>query len=163
MQVTQYVDTALELPIHEQVDQYIDITLELPIHSQTTQYIDTALTHRHELTVVEFVKLVNYPIDTFMLTRFWDTLGDRKLPIYVDDDLIKRFGYSNVDAAGRKRAFVSLLSSFREGSDYLKYTNEGYATFRKLICAGPHMTSYPDVDKSHGKNPTIHYFLYFYR
>ncbi len=126
---------------------------------QVTQYIDTALAHGGELTVVEFVKYVNYPINTFMLERFWDTLGSNGLPIYVDDDLIKRFGYSSADIAGRKRAFTALLSTFVEGKDYFKYTNDEYAEYLEVVCARAHTNSYPEVDRSQGKNLTIHYLL----
>ena len=62
---------------------------------ETVNYIDKAINSSDDmLTVVEFIKATNYPIDTFMIDRFWHSMEEDKL-IYIDDELIKWMGYSN--------------------------------------------------------------------
>jgi hypothetical protein len=51
------------------------------------QHIEIALTADHMLTVVEFIEMTKYPIDTFMIDKFWNTMEQNRL-IYVDNNLV---------------------------------------------------------------------------
>ena len=60
----------------------------------TAQYVRAALERDELLTVAEFIKVTEFPIDMFMIDRFWSTLKDDQL-IYVDDELIYLDGLSS--------------------------------------------------------------------
>ena len=74
-------------------------------------YIETALAASKDelLTVIEFIKVAEFPIDVFMIDRFWNTMEEDRL-IYVDDELISWMGYANTTAKDRKKNFMQLLS-----------------------------------------------------
>jgi phage anti-repressor protein len=98
-------------------------------------YIAKALSNPNCLSVVDFIHETAYPIDTFMIDRFWSTMNDDRL-IYVDDELIKWMGYRCKDSWARKRDFMKLLKELNEGSDYFHYSNDEYKEF--LSCAIEH-------------------------
>jgi hypothetical protein len=104
------------------------------------EYITKALESPEMLTVVDFIHETAYPIDTFMIDRFWNTINDDQL-IYVDDELIKWMGYSCEELRTRKRDFMKLLKEVNEGSDYFHYSNDDYKEF--LSCAMAHDKLYP--------------------
>jgi hypothetical protein len=91
-------------------------------------YITKALESPEMLTVVDFIRETAYPIDTFMIDRFWNTINDEQL-IYVDDELIKWMGYANEEIRKRKRDFMYLLKGSNEGIDYYHYSNDEYKEF----------------------------------
>ena len=93
-----------------------------------TNYIDKALAASNEmLTVIEFIKVIDYPIDMFMIERFWNNMEEDKL-IYVDDELIKWMGYSGELKKIRKMHFMKILPS-ENTSMFLHYNNQEYAEF----------------------------------
>ena len=52
-------------------------------------YIEMALAASEELlTVIEFIEVTKFPIDAFMIDRFWNSMEEDRL-IYVDDELIR--------------------------------------------------------------------------
>jgi hypothetical protein len=91
-------------------------------------YIAKALSNPNCLSVVDFIHETAYPIDTFMIDRFWNTINDEQL-IYVDDELIKWMGYDSTTVRDRKQGFIKLLSGANEGMDYYHYSNEEYKEF----------------------------------
>jgi phage anti-repressor protein len=89
--------------------------------------VDIALTASEKmLTVVEFIAATNYPIDIFMIDKFWNTMEQNRL-IYVDDELISWMGYSAIDARNRKKSFNALLTTSQ--GVYYEYNNLKYQNF----------------------------------
>ena len=93
-------------------------------------HIETALTASKEelLTVIEFIEVTEFPIDAFMIDRFWNTMEEDRL-IYVDDELIRWMGYRCASVTDRKRDFVDMLHPYMCGDDYYNYTTKEYNNF----------------------------------
>lgn len=118
-------------------------------------YITKALEHSDLLTVPEFIKYVNYPIDTFMIDRFWASIKKNQL-IYVDDDLIRWMGYNSSELYHRKMTFMKLLVD----REYYEYTNKEYEQFlENPISPDGDIGVYPPVDKSGKSNKVKHVLL----
>jgi hypothetical protein len=105
-------------------------------------YIAKALSNPNCLSVVDFIHETAYPIDTFMIDRFWNTMNDDQL-IYVDDELIRWMGYSCEEAKKRKQDFMKLLKESSEGSDYYQYSNDEYKEFFGYAIAYPNIYPLP--------------------
>jgi hypothetical protein len=124
-------------------------------------YIAKALESPEMLTVVDFIKFVDYPIDTFMIDRFWASMEDDQL-IYVDDELIRWMGYSNMtDASNRKRDFMKLLSGSEEykllsNSDYEKFIDKMKLN---INCATTQLNIYPVSLSGKGSGTAKHLLL----
>lgn len=117
----------------------------------SSEYINNALQQQDMLTVAEFIKVTNYPIDTFMIDKFWNTIEDNKL-IYVDEQLIRWMGYEGTPYS-IKTSFKKLLTSCGE---YYEYNNDEY---EKYIVPINTMNIYPTLEKTRGKNRTLHLLL----
>jgi hypothetical protein len=95
-------------------------------------------------TVREFIEETKFPIDGFMIDRFWDNM-DMDIPIYLDDKLIKWCGYKG-DKSEMKKAFVKFMKRNNieitelETPEYIKYYEEREGT--------------DDPSLKHYKNPT---------
>jgi hypothetical protein len=119
-------------------------------------YIAKALESPEMLTVVDFIHETAYPIDTFMIDRFWNTINDDQL-IYVDDELIKWMGYANSEPRIRKQDFMKLLKESSEGIDYHHYSNDKYKEF--LTYAIAYVNIYPPACEGHNAVKTKHLLL----
>jgi hypothetical protein len=119
-------------------------------------YIAKALSNPNCLSVVDFIHETSYPIDTFMIDRFWNTINDEQL-IYVDDELIKWMGYANEEVRMRKRDFMYLLKGSSEGSDYFHYSNDEYKEF--FVCVMAHTNIYPLPGEGRGYSSAKHLLL----
>ena len=116
-------------------------------------YIEKALPESDELlTVMEFIEVTKFPIDAFMIDRFWNTMEKDQL-IYVDDELIRWVGYE-CDISDSRQNFKRML---RTCGEYFEYSNNEYSKFRE--CAIPHKEIYPPVSKQIGKGRTRHLLL----
>jgi hypothetical protein len=109
-------------------------------------YIAKALSNPNCLSVVDFIHETAYPIDTFMIDRFWNTMNDDQL-IYVDDELIRWMGYANVESRLRKQDFMKLLSGANDGTDYYQYSNNEYKEFLSYAIAYDKLYPLPAVGK----------------
>ena len=90
-----------------------------------SDYIEKALSESDELlTVIDFIKVTKFPIDAFMIDRFWNTMEEDQL-IYVDEELIRWMGYSCAAMRDRKCDFIGLSSS----CDEKYYDNKQYTDF----------------------------------
>jgi hypothetical protein len=119
-------------------------------------YIAKALESPEMLTVVDFIRETAYPIDTFMIDRFWNTINDEQL-IYVDDELIKWMGYSCEESWKRKQSFMKLLKDATEGRDYYHYSNDEYDRFLKYPTG--YVNIYPPSCVGHNVVKTKHLLL----
>jgi hypothetical protein len=119
-------------------------------------YIVKALESPEMLTVSDFIKFVDFPIDTFMIDRFWASMEDDQL-IYVDDELIRWMGYSGVKSLNRKQDFMKPLNGAVEGIDYHNYSNEEYKKF--LLYAIAYTNIYPLPGEGRGYSSAKHLLL----
>jgi hypothetical protein len=118
-------------------------------------YVTVALARPGLLTVEEFITATKYPIDTFMIDRFWNTMNEDRL-IYVDDALIGWMGYSGIPS-NMKKNFKVLIDSCGE---YHEYTNSQYKSYLESSVLQVCKTEiYPAVDTSNGKGKTKHILL----
>jgi phage anti-repressor protein len=113
------------------------------------------------LTVVEFIAATNYPIDTFMIDKFWNTMEQNRL-IYVDDELISWMGYGANTIAHRKATFCRMLPDNHSG--YHEYTNAEYKEFIECIKQQQIQNLdiskyYPPLSTCVGKGRTKHLLL----
>jgi hypothetical protein len=119
-------------------------------------YIVKALESPEMLIVPEFISYVGYPIDTFLIDKFWASLEENML-VYVDDELIQWLGYSNSDHRLRKQNFMQLLKT----KDYYHYDNAEYEKFlldNSVYLIG-YTEIYPPIDRSNGKGKTKHLLI----
>jgi hypothetical protein len=130
----------------------------------TTKFINEcvtkALSSEEMLTIREFIKYIDYPIDAFTMDHTWHSLEDGLL-IYVDDKLIGWMGFSSEDPLNRKIAFTKALGKASVfGSDYLSLSNVEYKEYLKNSVIPAGMTEmYPNVDNSNGKGKTKHILI----
>jgi phage anti-repressor protein len=131
-------------------------------------YIKRALeTSFSMLTIYDFIKYTNYPID-----NFFDNLNE-EMPIYITKELIEWCGYSG-SAEKQKQSFSKLLSNFEEGKDYWIYSNKEYEEYYNPIYSQGYIENsdnldtsnrkickykYPHPDEFVGKNKTKHLVL----
>jgi phage anti-repressor protein len=114
------------------------------------------------MTVKEFIKAVDYPIDEFMVDNFFHNLSE-EIPIYVTNELIEWCGFNVKEFSLKKRAFDRMLDNFDEGKDYFKHTNTEYdGYYKNFICQFWHIENTPQFPKPSefkGKNKTKHLIL----
>lgn len=94
------------------------------------EYMQQALASPQLLTIREYIRTVDYPIDAFVMDRFWHSLN-RGLMIYVDDEIIQWIGFSSANAKDRKRSFMKVLTNV--DSEELCHTtldNDKYDQYR---------------------------------
>ncbi len=58
------------------------------------------------MTLKEFIKVTNYPIDPFIVDNFFNNLND-DIPIYVTNGLIEWFGFNG-------KEFNRILENFEK-------------------------------------------------
>ena len=58
-------------------------------------YVDIAIKESsRQLDIAEFIKISNFPIDKFIIDRFWNNI-EKKIPIYLDNILLEWCGYKS--------------------------------------------------------------------
>ena len=120
-------------------------------------YIETALDASEELlTVIEFIEVTQFPIDAFMIDKFWNTMEEDRL-IYVDDELIQWMGYANKTAKNRKRDFLYLLSS--STYRFYNYSNSEYVDFLEGENSPHNKNLYPPAPTARGSVTMKHLLL----
>jgi len=73
---------------------------------ETVDYIERALaTGSILLSIHSFIRLTQFPITNFKVDVFRNTMDDG-MPMYIDDVLIRWFGYTDVTLEGRRSAFI---------------------------------------------------------
>jgi phage anti-repressor protein len=119
-------------------------------------YIITALKLNDLLTIEEFIRITAYPIDAFMIDKFWNTLEEGQL-IYVDDELISWMGYSSLTQKERKKHFVESISKYFDEKEYYIYDNKKYSLF--LEAGKTASKFYPQIKTGRGYATTKHLLL----
>ena len=122
-------------------------------------YIETALVASEEelLTVIEFIEITRFPIDVFMIDRFWNTMEENRL-IYVDDELIRWMGYKSASSHERKRDFLDMFHQYKKDHEFFNYATKEYSDF--LSRENPHNKNlYPPAPTARGSVNTKHLLL----
>ncbi len=120
------------------------------------QYIELALEMSTELlTAEEFIMIVGYPIDMYMIDHFYNAMEDNQL-IYIGDEFIQWMGYQAANAYSRKMTFMKLL---REGT-YRHMDNDEYETFRQSFALPiGNANIYPEIDAAQRRSHAKHLLL----
>jgi phage anti-repressor protein len=123
------------------------------------------------LTINEFIKKTEFPIDTFMVDKFYHNLND-DMNIYITDEIIAWCGYSG-ETRTQKMRFNEILSKFERNVDYWIYEgNRAYETYYNSMYGIKYIENeisinlstkthldkfnYPHPDTFKGKNKTNH-------
>jgi hypothetical protein len=89
------------------------------------------------LTVKEVLKLVNYEYNELYIDKFWDNIKSDKW-LYIDNEMLKYIGYSDVDINSAKRTYLILLKdNFEEAGDYKLINSKEFLDIPK--CAITHL------------------------
>jgi hypothetical protein len=122
----------------------------------TSEYIARAMKYDAMLTVAEFAKVVEYPINMIYVDKFWNTIEEDKL-IYVDDELISWMGYTGAEAKTRK---IHFADNAQNCIGYNKYNNEEYVNYVKSLGYGiPYLEIYPSIPTGRGSSNIKHILL----
>ncbi len=113
------------------------------------------------MTIREFIQVVNYPIDAFMVDNFFHNLSD-DIPIYVTRELIEWCGFNSKEFKLRKREFKRILENFEKDVDYWTFSNKEYTKYYKTLSlklSPDSLANYPIPTDFRGKNKTKHLVL----
>jgi phage anti-repressor protein len=114
------------------------------------------------MTIREFIQVVNYPIDAFMVDNFFHNLND-DIPVYVTRELIEWCGFSAKEFKLKKREFKRILGNFKKDVDYWQFSNQEYSKYytdsRCQNWYPENSANYPNPNEFYGKNTTKHLIL----
>lgn len=151
-------------------------SMELDLDNITCPYINKAFEcaadHITLMTIQEFIKVSEFPIDRFMVDNFFHNLND-DIPVYVTNELIEWCGFGSTQFLHKKQEFNRLLKKFKEGEDYWVYSNKEYTEYYENsisqtsdIETNPEFKEealnkpyFPDPSEFTGKNKTRHIIL----
>ena len=92
-------------------------------------YVDIAIKESsRQLDIAEFIKISNFPIDKFIIDRFWNNI-EKKIPIYLDDILIEWCGYQG-EISIKKFKFLQTIKNNdipildMKNDKYIEYYNQ---------------------------------------
>jgi hypothetical protein len=106
------------------------------------------------MTIKEFIKVSEFPIDNFMVDNFFNNLND-DIPIYITNELIEWCGFNAKSFDNKKREFNRILENFKEGKDFSYYSNKEYENYYEKSI----YKNYPNPIEFKGKNKTKHLIL----
>jgi hypothetical protein len=85
------------------------------------------------LTVKELLNCVNYKYNTLFLDKFWNNIKD-DIWLYIDEDMLKYIGYSEIDINSAKRTYLILLKdNFEEQIDYKLLNSKEFLNNPKCV------------------------------
>ena len=92
-------------------------------------YVDIAIKESsRQLDIAEFIKISNFPIDKFIIDRFWNNI-EKKIPIYLDDILLEWCGYQG-EMFKKKSYFLQTVKNNNipildmKNDKYIEYYNQ---------------------------------------
>ncbi len=100
---------------------------------ETVDYIERALsTGQGLMSIYNFIRMTQYPINNFRIDTFRNTIEDG-MPMYIDDTIIKWFGYADTTPQQRRSAFLHDLYTLKPvpiiNTDFYYLDNKQYTTF----------------------------------
>ncbi len=85
------------------------------------------------LTVKELLKLVNYEFNELYIDKFWSNIESDKW-LYIDNEMLKYIGYSDIDINSSKRAYIIILKdNFEELNDYKLLNSKEFLDISKCM------------------------------
>ncbi len=85
------------------------------------------------LTVKELLNKLNYKYNDIFLDRFWQNIKD-DIWIYIDEEMLKYIGYSEIDINSSKRTYLILLKdNFEEQNDYKLLNSKEFLKNSKCV------------------------------
>ena len=85
------------------------------------------------LTVKELLNKFNYEYNTLFLDKFWQSIKD-DIWIYIDNNMLKYIGYSEIDINSAKRTYLILLKdNFEEQIDYKLLNSKEFLNNPKCV------------------------------
>jgi hypothetical protein len=85
------------------------------------------------LTVKELLKLVNYEYNELYIDKFWNNITNDKW-LYIDNEMLKYIGYSDIDINSSKRAYVIILKDhFEEIKEYKLLNSKEFLDISKCM------------------------------
>lgn len=134
----------------------VDSNVECPYVQRA---FESATDNIQMMTIERFIEKSGFPIDDFMVGNFFKNL-DKKLPIYITNELIEWCGFGATKFDDKKLAFNRLLKRFVLDKDYWVYKNKAYSEFYKLQSATNIANAhYPNPTSFDGKNRTNHIII----
>jgi hypothetical protein len=136
---------------------------EISVQPWCQSMIDRAFSSNDKLlTIQDFVKVVNFGIDAFMVDKCFLNLRD-DMPVYIDTDMIEWMGYSG-KSDKRKEKFTAILErNFKKDIDYHVYNNNDYQQWLDTNedSYPPHVgrITYPPITTGRGSYQTKHLIM----
>jgi len=86
----------------------------MDVTGATQRYPETSIAIEHSnnllLNIFDYIEAVRYPIDPFMLDKFWQCVSGN-LSINSDAEIIQWLGYEHEQERNRQQSFLKLLKS----------------------------------------------------
>jgi hypothetical protein len=117
---------------------------------------DTKLNPQGQLmTLDRFISITWFKVDKFAMDTFYRNIHD-DLPIYLDDDIVRWFGYKgklNTQKTAIKNLLINNFAEYRN-IGWFEYSNKNYTKFYEKN------PTYPDPYTFYGKNKTKHLIIH---
>jgi hypothetical protein len=108
----------------------------MDVAEQTQRYPETRIAIEHSnnllLNIFDYIEVVRYPIDPFMLDKFWQCVNGN-LRVHMDSEILGWLGYDHVEEKDRKAAFLKLLKSHTIEFKQIKHNSPEFETYPELV------------------------------
>lgn len=85
------------------------------------------------LNIFEYIKVVNYQIDQFMVNRFWQSMSAKNSCILVDAAVLEWLGYDHDQERNRKASFLKLLKANTITHKQIKHTDDDFNQYSEAV------------------------------
>jgi hypothetical protein len=91
------------------------------------------INNKELLSVKELLNILNYNFNELYIDKFWNSIENDKW-IYIDNEMLKYIGYSDIDINSSKRAYIIILKdNFEEDNDFKLLNNKEFIDISKCI------------------------------
>jgi hypothetical protein len=125
--------------------------------------VDRAFTESQKLlTIQEFIKVVEFKIDAFMVDKCFLNLKE-DIPVYIDAPMLEWMGYKGKEKAIKQNFMKMLGRNFEKDTDYYDFKNKEYQEWldNNRISYGMHMHAirYPPITTVRGSYQSNHIIM----
>lgn len=85
------------------------------------------------LNIFEYIRVVKYQIDQFMVNRFWQSMSAKNSCILVDAAVLEWLGYDHDQERNRKQAFLKLLKANTITHKQIKHTDDDFGQYSEAV------------------------------
>lgn len=103
--------------------------------TQEIRYRETAIALANSenlLNIFEFIEVVEFPINTFMLDKFWHCIAENR-SVDVHGTVLTWLGYESKNEYDNKATFIQLLNSHGIQFKQIKHTDPEFQEYPELI------------------------------